>query len=508
MGRFIFYVASQAYHDELRDAFPLKGVSDYGKLFHDHGLRVTWFTNAEGARRGREVFTKFHDEFGDEVIMWARPVSGNTAQMRDHGLSLTKQQVRDYILEERAGIKEALPFARLDHVGWFYRTRDVIDVLEELGFKSCYGHCWEMIATDGVTDNGVPWGMYYMDPARCWKRPRQDAVERGVGGIIANEWLQHDLNKSWNHFGSCSVFSFDPNDVERAKICDGRSIQYWRDVFRDYYRNREWNDLITFVFHQEAHEQESTPGGWEVYPPETVQNTFEMTDEFLNFLQSGEFPDVEFMTLVQASDAYRDTSKKTIPTYMLVKDFPIDMPVWNRNVREVRGIYREAKAEEEAEGGTFDQERDYGKFSYLGFPYGWQGMLHEGQYPDSFVYFDTSVQLFFHDGNPKPVKIWNYLKDIDMSPRNLYYNQYLFLEKSSHSVGIKGNEIVVELSGGFPYGICLWGDHSGSAWKAEVLDSSDPSRVNVIACKPISDKLLFIRVDLPPGTTTLLNSKV
>ena len=51
MGRFIFYFASQAYYDEARNAFPEKGVRDYGDLIHKYNIPVTWLTNGEGAAR-------------------------------------------------------------------------------------------------------------------------------------------------------------------------------------------------------------------------------------------------------------------------------------------------------------------------------------------------------------------------------------------------------------------------------------------------------------------------
>jgi hypothetical protein len=511
MGRFIFYFASQAYYDEGHDAFPANGVQTYGDLVHKYKIPVTWFTNTEGARRGKDIFEKFHKEFGDDVIVWGMPsTKGDTGNKRDYVLSMNQQQISKYLMKEQAGVKAILPWANVDHIAFFYRTPAAMKAMEELGVKSCYGHCWEMIATDGVTDNGVPWGLYYMDPEKCWKRSAQTPEK---SKIIANEWLQHDLNKSWNFYGSCSVFSFDPNDVERAKICDGRSIEYWKEGFREYYRNRPWNDFIPFVLHQEAHEQESTPGGWEVYDQATVDNTYEMTDEFLKFITSGEFPDMEIMSLVQTVEEYRKFSTITPSTYMLFKDIPIDMPVWNKNKQIVYEQYQEAKVAEEDEGETFDIETDYQKFSYLRFPYGWQGMVYgpEKRWPESFVACELTGQFFFHRSINTPIKIWNYLKEIDLDPKNLYFNSYLFQEKNGPVVKIPDSlnniinsksrltEIIeIESLKNIPYALCLWGDFSPFEITMQ-LCSDVNENLTKIKYRCIGNELLYLYIMLSPG---------
>ncbi len=534
MGDFVFYSASQAYYCEIREAFPLKGVEKYGGLFHKYNIPMTWMTNTEGAKRGKEIFTEFHGKYGDQVIVWCRPHHGNTSYMRENALAMGKEEIKKYILKEQKGVKKHLPFAKTDHIGYFYRTLPAVRAMKELEVKSVYGHCWEMIETDGVTDCGVPWGLYYLDTEKTWKRPSQNprmlraehlkqqrkkrAGKKGTlnrkkakkSGIVANEWLQHDINKSWNYYGSCSVFSFDPNDVERAKICDGRSIGYWKKAFREYYRNRNWNSFIPFVFHQEAHEQESTPGGWEVYPPETVQNTYEMTDEFLKFITSSEFPDLQIMTLPEAIKVYRKKFSYTNPTYMLYKDIEIDMPIWKKRKEKVWNIYQEAKEAEQSEGETLDPEKDYRKFSYLNFPYGWQGMVHEDEapFPKSFVYCDHQTQLFFHKGKSSPMKAYNYLKKIKTKSRNLYHNEHLLLEDNLPEVSISPQnymdlsldkldeiKILINAKKEIPFGLCIWGNYPVNSWEIE-FDLSSFDALDLIEIKDIGDTLTFLRFNI------------
>lgn len=496
MGRFIFYFASQAYYSERRDAFPLKGVTEYGNLVHQYDIPVTWLTNSEGADRGKDIFTEFHEDFGDEVILWGMPsTKGNTSHMRDTVLNLSQDEIESFLRKEQKIVKEILPFARVDHIGWFYRMLPAVRAMQNLGIKSCYGHCWEMIATDGVTDNGVPWGFYYIDTGESWRRPKQ---RPSPNGIVATEWLQHDLNKSWNHYGSCSIFSFDPNDVERAKICDGRSIGYWKSAFREYYRNLKWNDFIPFVFHQEAHEQESTPGGWEVYDQKTVDNTYAMTDEFLKFITSGEFPKMEIMTLVDAVEEYRKMADSTIPTYMLYKDIPIDMPIWKTRGQAVRNTYAMAKEAEEEAGETLNVETDYQKFKFLGFPYGWQGMIQEKSFPESFVYIDTQCQLFFHKGRSDPVKAWNYMTEIDPSPKNLYFNTQLFQLEIYPKLEEVDDGYVITSASDLPYGFCIWRDVSNGI--PDIIIENDISDfAELIETKEIGTTLLFCRLNIGQG---------
>lgn len=515
MGRFVFYFASQAYFDANRGsngAFPRRGIESYGTLAHEYGIPVTWLTNARGAELGKDLFTRFHEEAGDEVILWGLPFQGaDTGKKRDHVLGMTQVEVERYLRREQEGIRAHLPWARVDHVGFFYRTLPAVRAMEALGVQSCYGHCWELIATDGVTDNGVPWGFYYLDTSSSWRRPRQPPAARGV---VATEWLQHDLNKCWNYYDASSVFSFDPNDVERAKICDGPQIDYWKAAFREYYRNRAWNAFIPFVFHQEAHEQESTPGGWEVYPPATVANTHAMTEAFLQFLTSGEFPDVEVTTLPAAVAAYRDAFAATEPTYMLFRDVPVTTPEWQRRKRAARALYLEAKADEEAEGGSLELVRDHDKLRFLFRDYGWQGMLYPAPFPEAFVYVDPQVQLFFHEGLPAPVKLWNYTKALPGDPRALYFDEDLFAQPGLEGVGVAvhpitgaGRErarLVVSLASPLacPYGIAAWGDFSGAPWRL-AGDAGARAGVEILRVKPIGTHLLFVRVNLVPGEARL-----
>jgi hypothetical protein len=515
MGRFVFYFASQAYYDAGRKAFPTKGVREYGDLAHKYKMPVTWLTNTEGAHRGKKIFTEFHEQYGDAVIVWGMPnTAGNTSQKRDFVLPLSETEIREYIQREQAGVKAELPWADIDHLGFFYRTPAAVRAMHALGVKSCYGHCWEMIATDGVTDNGTPWGFYLMDPEGSWKRPNP---KPDPTGIIATEWLQHDLNKSWNFYGSCSVFSFDPNDVGRAKICDGRQIDYWREAFREYYRNRRWNEFIPFIFHQEAHEQESTPGGWEVVDQATVDNTYAMTDEFLKFITSGEFPDMEIMTLPQATEEYRKVAARqtlphrTPPTYMRFVDIPIDMPVWNQRKAEVYAQFLDAKAEEEAEGGSLDIERDYGKFSYFQFPYGWQGMVYgpEKRFPESFVAVDCGAQLFFHRDRMTPVKMWNYHTPLPTDLKNLYFNEQLFAERDLPEIVMNLTpqfpeefsklRITIKSQKSMPYGLCFWTICPPSTL-IPVLECGSSNSANG---RFIGDDLVFVRIDVPAGTSIL-----
>src|SRR6056297_1756302 len=201
MGDFVFYAVSQAYYCDMRKSFPKTGVENFGELFHRNNIPVTWLTNPEGALRGKELFTKFHENYGDEVILWCRPTSGSTSSMKDAALKMGEGEIRQFIQKNQRELKEILPFAEVDHIGYIYRTMPAIRAMRSLRVKSCYGHCWEMIDPDGVTDKGCPWGFYYIDANKSWKRPSQKLydVKKNKYGIIANEWLQHDLNKSWNY---------------------------------------------------------------------------------------------------------------------------------------------------------------------------------------------------------------------------------------------------------------------------------------------------------------------
>ncbi len=196
--------------------FPLEGMERMANIAHKYKIPVTWLTNAKGAESASEKFTEYHKQYGDDVSLWLMPYAEYKKEQYKIVTHWTKDDIRAFVQNELDQAKQALPWAKWDTCGFFFRTNDVVQVLAEMGFIAVYGACWYQFNTDSVDDVGIPYGSYYMDP-QFFKRPAPNAIsltnKNQPQPLISNEWLTHDLNKVSNYKRTASIFSTDPNDV-------------------------------------------------------------------------------------------------------------------------------------------------------------------------------------------------------------------------------------------------------------------------------------------------------
>lgn len=344
-------------------------------------------------------------------------------------------------------LRALFPWSKVSIVGSGHRSNEMVHQLAELGIEGLWGSCWEQIEIDEITDRGAPWGTYYISPDN-FKAPAAKPAP-----LVSFEWTARDLCKSV-HSGNPTIFSSDPNDVARADLVHGRDIAYWAAMFDQYHRNLAHNDLVFFAMHQEAHEMEYSDV-CRSYTPEDIADSAEMMDALFEYVQSK--PGVELMTLPQAADAYRQQNPHgTAPAYMLFDDIPTGpMAYW------------------------------YTK----GTP--------PGPWPRTFLYYDADCQLAFIEGKFEPVLLRNYRGAGDPD------DKHFFAEREVPKVRVPYGKEMVE-SGDFeftilsdkalPFGVAFWYDFA--RWRVREVEGAADWR-------QIEDTLLFVRLDVPTGTTTL-----
>ena len=339
------------------------------------------------------------------------------------------------------------PWSKVNIVGSGRRTNDMVRQLAGLGVEGLWGSCWEQIEIDEITDRGAPWGTYYISMDN-FKAPAAEPTP-----LVSFEWTARDPCKSL-HSGNPTMFSSDPNDVARADLVHGRDIAYWAAMFDQYHRNLAHNDLVFFSMHQEAHEMEHSEV-CHAYTPEEIADAAEMMDAFFAYVQSK--PNVELMTLPQAADLYRRQNPRgTAPAYMLFDDIATGpMAYW------------------------------YAKGTPI------------GPWPRTFLYYDADCQLAFIEGGFEPILLRNYRGARD--PDDKYY----FAERDVPTVRVPyGKEMVesgdfeftVESEKALPFGLTFWYDFAH--WRVRNVEGA-------AHWKQIEDKLLFARLDVLPGTTTV-----
>jgi len=429
------YVSMASHYDtSWGRGTPDEGVDRTAHTAHKHGIPVTWIVNSGSIAVLGDRIRKWHDEYGDDVIMRCPNFA------RDAGKDKTKMLA---LLEaEWRALQEAFPWAMTKVAGSGIADGDAIAILEEAGFEGMWGYCWEQVWWDGLTNQGIPWGFWYVDGKR-FKAPHP-----GRGSLIACEWTARDLHSSY-HTASPVVYSTDPNDVLRAGLCTGDNIEYWKRLFDDYLRNTDANDQVFFLQHQEAHEMEVTER-FAVYPFSHVEACDAMQDLFFQYIR--QFP-VTVTTLPAAIRAYRERNAETAPVYMLTSDSAI-RPELNDYTMTLGGV----------------------------------GL---GPWPDTLFYYDKECQLAFVRGENKPRMMRNYVGKWNMQEEFGDPVPPVFV--THYEKGADRIEIVYEIGywRPMPFGLAYWDDLTGFA-----VEDAGPE---TIEAKIVEDQVALFRFNLTGG---------
>lgn len=292
---FSAYLVETGFSELGAVGFPASGAARIAAVAHKHGIPVTWLVDNRSAVKMKDLLTKWHNEFGDDVASF---------DWKDWG-----------------PVKEALPWASTTSAA-AGSVRNIAE-LEDAGMKSAWGWCWEQAGVDNITDRGAPWAPFY------GSRHSYKAPANYPGKTLVIEWTARDLNKSLHlHSGDPCTFSTDPDDVRRGRIVYGRAIEYWKQFLDEYLKNAAWNDMVPFFVQQESHEMEwSFPwtvnegdnkleANWKVVNMDALA-----LDEFFKYAKS---KNITFMTQPQFVAAYGKKYPDVTPAhYMLFRDIPV-----------------------------------------------------------------------------------------------------------------------------------------------------------------------------------------
>ncbi|NQX58111.1 hypothetical protein HQN88_04465 [Paenibacillus qinlingensis] len=425
------YVSMASHYDtDWGHGSPDEGVDRTARTAHKYGIPVTWIVNSGSIPLLGDRIRAWHDLYGDDVILKC------PNYYRD--ASKSKVKLRELLDSEWECLQEAFPWATTKIAGSGVVDSDVISVLEDAGFQGLWGYCWEQVWWDGITNQGVPWGFWYVDRER-YKIPHQ-----GRGQIVACEWTARDLNLSYHTTSPC-VYSTDPNDVLRAGLCTGENIDYWKHLFDDYLRGTAVNDLVFFLQHQEAHEMEVSEA-FAVYPFSHVEACDAMQELFFQYVR--EFP-VTLATLPEAVRMYHDSQEETAPAYMLTSDSPVK-PEINEYTMTLGGV-------------------------------------GQGPWPDTLFYYDKDCQMAFLKGENKPrmmrnyVGKWNMQEEFSEPVPPVFVTHYVKTEEVI--------ELVYEIGPWppMPFGLAYWDNLEDYE-----IEASD----DVISAKLIENQVAMFRLQL------------
>ena len=442
MSELIFTFAAMATRTE-GDLTPLAGMHRLADVLHPYGVRITWLVSPEIAERHAEQLTEWHEACGDDVAV------APAGLKRDHtGVDLGAMSGdHDALVEaakaSRDRVLKALPWTRADIAHGPHQDHAAIQALESAGFAGLWGFCWEQIEVDGITDRGIPWGFYYLDPCS------RTAPNVEPGGLIGMEWTARDLLKSY-HSGNPTIWSTDVNDVARGGLCSGRDVEYLTEMFDHYERNLAWNDLVVYQVHQEAHEMMPEFG---CYSEEDCREAEAMLDELAAYVTAHD--SVRPMTLSDAAAEYRSRYERTPPSHMLWEDIPVGA----YNLDYARGTPR-------------------------------------GPWPKTFLYCDDECQMMFVDGGFEPSTIRNYaLRGRETGvPTQPYYAEPIVprVRLLGHNRTPYGLDLGLEIESprAMPMGVTMWEDFG-----PYLFDGGE----GILGHKIISQELLFLRMNVEAG---------
>ncbi len=415
----------------------IDGIDRTAALAHRYGIPVTWIVNGGSVPVLQERIQAWHEQYGDDVILQT------PFFIEDAGAS--KEKFKQALERDWRIVQEAFPWAKTKVAARGKIYNELIEALEELDFRGMWGYCWEQVWWDGITHKGIPWGSWYVDPAR-YKVPHP-----GKGKIVACEWTARDLHATY-HSGSPVIYSTDPNDVLRAGLCSGRDIAYWKNLFRDYLANTAHNDQVFFLQQQEAHEMEYSER-FAVFPSSHVEACAGMLELF--FAHITQYP-ITLTTLPKAVEMYHAKNEATAPAYMLTRDTEV-RPAVNEYTMTL--------------GGT-----------------------GAGPWPDAFLFYDRECQMAFVKGETAPRMLRNYVGKASMHGEfeepvpQVFVSGY---EKSERRI-----RMTFEIGhyGPAPFGLTYWDDLSG--YVVESCSEGVDARI-------IQGELAFLRFQLTGGPAAI-----
>lgn len=296
---FSAYLVDVGFNEIGAVGFPASGAARTAAIAHKYGVPVTWLVGNKSAVKMKDLLTKWHQEYGDDVASF---------DWQDWG-----------------PLKAALPWASTTSAA--VGGRPNVKALEEAGMQSAWGWCWEQAGIDNITDRGCPWAPFYAS------RNNAKIPADYPGKVLGFEWTMRDLNKSLHfHSGEFCRFSTDPDEIRRGHFGYGRAIEYWKQLLDEYLQNTDWNEMVPFLMQEECHEMEwSFP--WTVNEGENkleanwnaVNLNALQLDEFFKYAKS---KNVTFMTQPQLAAAYQKKYPGVTPAhYMLFRDIPNQEPV-------------------------------------------------------------------------------------------------------------------------------------------------------------------------------------
>ncbi len=440
-----------------------EGMQLLAKIAHKYSIPITWAITADSVQSLSNDLTKWHTEFGDNILMmldiksiWDTNLSsltGETTQeqsndnkyinmlqssipfevMAEHLVKM-RQVIPQHIKSEWKKVERAMGWVEPSVVGAEFKINVLVHALEQIGFKGLWGYRWDARDSTAEGDRGCPFGFFYPSA-------EQHNFSASAAGSIAGIPYQTD-----SHFQK-------KEDNLRASLINGTITQN----FERYVDNAKWNRWLSYVKHINA-----------LDVPQLGQETLTMLEEYFAQVASNE--NTKRLTLSDMVDDYWTTCQQTEPTFVIVN--------------------------------SSDSHKNDDSNVSIGTEHTDENATQMIETKREFCYYDTECQFTFVEGTMEPVEMKNYIsppvrENVGVSPleqaASLHGIEYYLPKVENFNPQRRRSRLhitfSIESTKAMPYGITVWGNHIGLQ-----LDQHNAKEV-----KWVDKYLLFIRLTLEAG---------
>ena len=430
---------------------PVDGMKLIAALAHKYGVPVTWVIDSQSVQASKDLLLRGHREHGDDVILLIDiprflKEAGVVPASEAEEIVVLRQKLPQFVISERAKIKEALPWAEVNVIAADTKTDALVQILEELDCIGLWGYRWGREPEHreneaSVQPEGCPWSFFYASGDH-YNAPAQHA-----GGLVAVESTSLDLNAAF-YSGNLKVFSAAPSALRMSGLYADKDMDYPKMLLDEYLKNCLWNRFVIFLQQQPAYEMEYR--SYDTYDKGTISEMADILDRY--FYEAAYNPDIQAFSLPEAIELYKKEFEYTESCYMVFDGLvPLQAEV---------DFYVPPEPKQKP------------------------------PYPLTFFYYDHECQLIFKEGQMTPTEMRNYFRPPFESKH--------FFEKEMPSISAfrptrERDKLIMEFEiesiKQMPFGLVIWDDHSMFSLVS----------TNARLVKWIGNYLLFMRMDLEEG---------
>ncbi|MHA1792915.1 MAG: hypothetical protein ACTSVI_09750 [Promethearchaeota archaeon] len=369
------------------------------RIYHDHGIPITWLIDDRVAEKMGEKIIEWHDEFGDTCSLL--PSSFYHDNCVNYNIEKSLEETKELL---QASMKKLVDtfFEKkfpiyLSTVGVDYWLGTIgshfVQAAIDLELKGIWGMGWDtQKRVTGMYHRGAPWNAF--KPSKY--QFRIPARENEKYELFLFQWTIRDLVNTLHlsPYGA-AIFSTDPDDLKANDIIKQLEPNYIMALFSNYARNIKYNDYFVFLIHQEDHDAH-------------IQENNMFFKDFIDKLMKDKPPGITFATLEEVAQWLSiKYPENQVPSQILELSDPL-LPemrktLLKKRMAAIRQVY-DPKSDKELERIVIEHFPCHSKL------------------PLHVAFFDRNIMFLGYKPNHLPTLFWDYTRPEEwMAPEDGQY---------------------------------------------------------------------------------------